>query len=335
MQGQLAAPRSTQASTLRQRAVELIAANVSVASALVIFIALFVFFSVATDSFLTVENLVNVGRQIAPTVVVATLMTFVITTGAIDLSVGSIVGLTAASLALMAKTGNPYVAIAATLAIGLGIGMANGYLSAFARLQSFIVTLATLTAVRGLALLVTQGYSTSISVGWILAIGQGTIAGLYTPTWIAIATVALGWYVFTQTRYGRYAVAVGSNEESLRRAGVDIRRVRLFALMGTGLFAAIAGIMVAARLASGSSNSGTGFELEVITAVVLGGTSLMGGRGSIVGSLLGALTLGVLSNGLVLVHVDVYWVPITQGIILIVAIFLNSKLFTRIVGSLR
>jgi simple sugar transport system permease protein len=93
--------------------------------------------------------------------------------------------------------------------------------------------------------------------------------------------------------------------------------------------------MVAARLASGSSNSGTGFELEVITAVVLGGTSLMGGRGSIVGSLLGALTLGVLSNGLVLVHVDVYWVPITQGIILILAIFLNSKLFTRIVGSLR
>jgi simple sugar transport system permease protein len=158
---------------------------------------------------------------------------------------------------------------------------------------------------------------------------------LYTPTWIAIATVALGWYVFTQTRYGRYAVAVGSNEESLRRAGVDIRRVRLFVLMGTGLFAAIAGIMVAARLASGSSNSGTGFELEVITAVVLGGTSLMGGRGSIVGSLLGALTLGVLSNGLVLVHVDVYWVPITQGIILILAIFLNSKLFTRIVGSLR
>jgi simple sugar transport system permease protein len=335
MQGQLAAPRSTQASTLRQRAVELIAANVGVASALVIFIALFLFFSVATDSFLTVENLVNVGRQIAPTVVVATLMTFVITTGAIDLSVGSIVGLTAASLALMARTGNPYVAIAATLAIGLGIGMANGYLSAFARLQSFIVTLATLTAVRGLALLVTQGYSTSISVGWILAIGQGTFAGLYTPTWIAIATVALGWYVFTQTRYGRYAVAVGSNEESLRRAGVDIRRVRLFVLMGTGLFAAIAGIMVAARLASGSSNSGTGFELEVITAVVLGGTSLMGGRGSIVGSLLGALTLGVLSNGLVLVHVDVYWVPITQGIILILAIFLNSKLFTRIVGSLR
>jgi simple sugar transport system permease protein len=335
MQSQLATPRSTQASTLRQRAFGLVSANLSVASALVIFIVLFAFFSVATDSFLTTENLVNVGRQIAPTVVVATLMTFVITTGAIDLSVGSIVGLTAASLALLAKSGSPFVAIAATLAIGLVIGVVNGYLSAFARLQSFIVTLATLTAVRGLALLVTQGYSTSISVGWILAIGQGTIAGLYAPTWIAIASVALGWYVFTQTRYGRYVVAVGSNEESLRRAGVDVRRVRLFALMGTSLFAAIAGIMVAARLASGSSNSGTGFELEVITAVVLGGTSLMGGRGSIIGSLLGAMTLGVLSNGLVLVHVDVYWVPITQGIILIVAIFLNSKLFTRIVGNLR
>lgn len=334
MQLKVASPGSKQASlTPRQRAVAFVSANVGVVSALLIFFALFIYFSVATDSFLTVENLVNVGRQIAPTVVVATLMTFVITTGAIDLSVGSLVGLTAAALALMAKTGNPVVAVLATLAIGGVVGAVNGYLTAYGRLQSFIVTLATLTAVRGLALLITQGYSTPISVDWILAIGQGQIAGLYTPTWIAIATVALGWYLFTQTRYGRYVVAVGSNGESLRRAGVDIRRIRLLALMGTGVFASLAGIMVAARLASGSSNSGTGFELEVITAVVLGGTSLMGGRGSIIGSLLGALTLGVLANGLVLSHVDVYWVPITQGIILIVAILLNSKLFARIVGS--
>ncbi|MEJ7697871.1 MAG: ABC transporter permease [Candidatus Limnocylindrales bacterium] len=319
----------------RLRAVEFIATNLSVVSILVVFMVLFFYFSVQADAFLTAENLVNVGRQIAPTVVVATLMTFVITTGAIDLSVGSIVGLTAAGLALMAETGNPFIALAATLAIGALIGAINGYLTAFSRLASFIVTLATLTAVRGLALLITQGYSTPITVDWILAIGQGRFLGLYVPTWIAIAVVAVGWYTFTQTRYGRYVVAVGSNEESLRRAGVDIRRIRLWALIGTGVFAALAGIMVAARLASGSSNSGTGFELEVITAVVLGGTSLTGGRGSIVGSMFGALTLGIISNGLVLMHVDVYWVPITQGVMLIVAIFLNSKLFSRIVGNLR
>ena len=123
--------------------------------------------------------------------------------------------------------------------------------------------------------------------------------------------------------------------EVLRRSGVDIRRIQLAALVMTGVFASVAGVITATRLASGSSNSGTAFELEVITAVVLGGTSLMGGRGSILGSAVGALTLGIISNGLVLLHVDVYWVPIVQGIILVVAIFLNSSMFSRIVGSRR
>jgi simple sugar transport system permease protein len=319
----------------RTRAVEFISAHFGFLSILVIFAALFIFFSVEAAAFLTTENLLNVGRQVAPTVVVGTLMTFVITTGAIDLSVGSVVGLSAAALALMAKTGNPFLAVTATLAIGTAIGLINGYLSAYSRLQSFIVTLAALTAVRGVALLITGGYSTPINVDWILAIGQGQFLGFYTSTWIAIAVAAVGWYVFSQTRYGRYIVAVGSNAESLRRAGVDIRRIQLWAFVATSIVAAFAGVMVAARLASGSSNSGTGFELEVITAVVLGGTSLLGGRGSVPGTVAGALTLGIISNGLVLLHVDVYWVPITQGIILIVAIFLNSKLFGRIVGKQR
>ncbi len=314
---------------------EFVTAHFTVMSILVVFVSLFVFFSVRADAFLTGENLVNVGRQIAPTVVVATLMTFVITTGSIDLSVGSIVGLTAAVLALMAKSGNPVLALVVTLSVGGAIGLINGCLTAYGRLQSFIVTLAALTAVRGLALLITQGYSTPITVGWLLSIGQGKFLGLYSPTWIAVATVAAGWYVFSQTRFGRYVVAVGSNGESLRRSGVDIRRIQLWALLLTGVFAALAGVMVATRLASGSSNSGTGFELEVITAVVLGGTSLTGGRGSIIGSMIGSMTLGIISNGLVLLHVDVYWVPIAQGVILIVAIFLNSSLFSRLVGRIR
>jgi simple sugar transport system permease protein len=315
--------------------VEFIGRHFGVLSISVVFVVLFAFFSIRADAFLTPENLINVARQIAPTVVVAMGMTYVITTGAIDLSVGSIVGLTAAALALMAKTGNPVVALLATLAIGAAIGAINGALTAYGRLQSFIVTLAALTAVRGIALLITQGYSTPIDSTFLLPLGQGKLLGLYTPTWIAIVTVAIAWYVFTRTRFGRYITAVGSNAESLRRSGVDIRRIQMAGLVLTGFLAAVAGIITATRLASGSSNSGTAFELEVITAVVLGGTSLMGGRGSVIGSAIGALTLGVISNGLVLLRVDVYWVPIVQGTILIVAIFLNSKLFSRLVGSRR
>ncbi|WP_083451677.1 ABC transporter permease [Leucobacter celer] len=294
-----------------------------------VFALLFVFFSIQTDAFFSVENLVNVSRQIAPTVIVAMAMTFVITTGQIDLSVGSIVGLSAATLGLWAMTGNAVVALLITLGLGLVVGLVNGALVAFGRMQSFIVTLAALTALRGVALFITEGYSTPIESSFLIPIGQGKLLGLYTPTWIAIACVALAWYVFNHTRFGRYVVATGSNAESLRRSGVDIRRIQLAVLGLTGFAAALAGVITASRLASGSPNSGTMFELEVITAVVLGGTSLMGGRGSIMGSAIGALTLGILSNGLVLLKVDVYWIPIVQGLILVIAILVNTRLFGR------
>jgi simple sugar transport system permease protein len=321
------------ASNRRGARQDFVTRNFGVLSILAVLAVLFVFFSLQTDAFLTPNNLVNVARQVAPTVIVAVAMTFVITTGNIDLSVGSIVGLTAASLAIFAEARSPWIALLLALVLGLGIGMVNGALTAFGKLQSFIVTLAALTAVRGLALLITGGYSTPITSEILLPIGNGKLAGFYTPTWIALLIVALGWYAFNHTRFGRYVVAVGSNAESLRRAGVDVRRIQLAVLTLTGLAAGLAGVITATRLASGSSNSGTLFELEVITAVVLGGTALMGGKGSIIGSAIGAITLGVISNGLVLLRVDVYWVPITQGLILIVAILLNAKLFGRISGQ--
>ncbi|WP_298590329.1 ABC transporter permease [uncultured Kocuria sp.] len=298
-----------------------------------VFVVLFIFFSVQADAFMSADNLVNVLRQIAPTVIVAMAMTFVITTGQIDLSVGSVLGLSAAALGLWASSGSAVLALLLALVLGLGIGMLTGALTAYGRLQSFIVTLAALTAVRGVALLVTEGYSAPIESPLITSLGQAKFLGLYIPTWIAIGVVLLAWYVFGKTRFGRYVIAVGSNAESLRRSGVDIRRIRMAVLGMTGIAAALAGILTAARLSSGSPNSGTMFELEVITAVVLGGTSLMGGRGSIIGSAIGALTLGIISNGLVLLGVDVYWVPIVQGIILVVAILLNSKIFSRFAGN--
>lgn len=307
--------------------------NIQILSIAAILVVLAMFFAVFADAFLTPENLVNIGRQIAPTVIVAVAMTFVITTGQIDLSVGSILALSASTIAIMAESQSWVLALSAALAIGVIVGSINGYFSAYQALPSFIVTLAALTAVRGIALYITQGYSTAIEAPQILFLGQGQFLGIYMPTWIALIIALVGIYVFNGTRFGRYVTAVGSNEEAIRRAGVDVRRIKMAVLMLTGVAGAIAGILIAARLASGSSNSGVAFELEVITAVVLGGTSLMGGRGSVVGSVLGALVLGVLANGLVLMRVDVYWVPILQGVILLVAILANTRLLGRYARS--
>lgn len=308
---------------------EFFSAYFNIISILGVFIVLFAFFSIQADAFLTLENLVNVGRQIAPTIIVATMMTLVITTGQIDLSVGSIIGLTASALAIFLENGNALFGVAAALLIAITAGLVQGVLAAYGKLPAFIVTLAGLIALRGIALLITQGYSTQISVPWVLWLGQGQFLGIYIPTWIALITVFVGWYLFTQTRFGRYVVASGSNAEALRRSGVNVKRVLAATLVLTGLFSGIAGVLIAARLATGSSNSGTLFELEVITAVVLGGTSLLGGRGSVLGTLIGALTLGIIANGLVLLKVDVFWVPITQGVILIIAMLLNQSAVDR------
>jgi simple sugar transport system permease protein len=308
---------------------EFFSAHFNIISILGVFIVLFAFFSIQADAFLTLENLINVGRQIAPTIIVATMMTLVITTGQIDLSVGSIIGLTASALAIFLENGNALFGVAAAILIAVTSGLVNGVLAAYGKLPAFIVTLAGLIALRGIALLITQGYSTQISVPWVLWLGQGKFLGVFIPTWIALGTVFLGWYLFTQTRFGRYVVATGSNAEALRRSGVNVKRILAGTLVLTGLFAGIAGVLIAARLATGSSNSGTLFELEVITAVVLGGTSLLGGKGSIMGTFIGALTLGIIANGLVLLKVDVFWVPITQGVILIVAMLLNQSAVDR------
>ncbi|MDO8881164.1 MAG: ABC transporter permease [Coriobacteriia bacterium] len=296
-----------------------------------VLLVLFVFFSIMADAFVSVPNILNMLRQIAPTMVVAVTMTYVITTSGIDLSVGSIVALSGSLLAIMVSNGwDPTLALALTLLLGITVGAVNGWFSAYQNLPPFIVTLATLSIVRGTALLATGGYSTPIpGRAWITVLGQGRVAGVPVPAIIAVVVLAVGWFAFNQTPFGRYVVGLGSNRESLRRTGVNTRLVGLFVFILSGLAASIAGVLVATRLASGSSNAGVGFELEVITAVVLGGTSLMGGRGSIVGTMLGALVLGVIANGLVLMHISPFYVQIVQGSILLLAIFLNTRVFSR------
>lgn len=311
--------------------------NVLVLAAGGILLVLFVFFSITADSFLTKGNILNILRQIAPTMIVAMAMTFVITTAGIDLSVGSMVALSGSLLAIWTHNGmDPSLALLLVLLLGGVVGIANGWFTAYRGLPPFIVTLATMGIVRGTALLVTQGYSMPIpDDAWVTVLGQGRLGGVPFPAIIAVVVAVIGWFAFTQTPYGRYVVGLGSNHESLRRTGVNTRFVGLIVYLITGIAAALAGVIVAARLASGSSNAGVGFETEVITAVVLGGTSMLGGRGSMLGTVLGALVLGVIANGLVLLHISPFYVQIVQGAILLLAIFMNTRLFARYGSAMR
>lgn len=306
-------------------------ANVQTLSIAAVLMVVVIFFSNFATAFLTGGNVLNILRQVAPLLIVAVAMTFVITTAGIDLSVGSIVGLTAALGAdLLSRGVNPVVMMIAMLVLGAVVGLVNGYFTAYQRLPAFIVTLATLTAVRGSALAITEGESIPInSDQWFVTLGQGRLLGIPNPVWIAIPVAILGWLILTRTRYGNYVVGIGSNEEAVRRAGVDTRKVLLSVYVFTGLTAAVAGLLFAARLSSGSSNAGAGLELQVIAAVVLGGTSLFGGQGSIVGTIIGVLTIAVIGNGLILMQVSTFYVQIVQGLVLLLAIYANARLFSR------
>jgi simple sugar transport system permease protein len=294
------------------------------------FIVCIVFFSLATDVFLSVGNLLNILRQAAPILIVAVAMTFVIITAGIDLSVGSQVALINASAAIMLSFGVPWpVVVLAMLLLGALVGLAQGWFIAYQGIPAFIVTLAGLSILRGFALYMTQGFSIPISdVPGFFAIGRGTVLGFPVPAIIALIVTAVAAIVISRQMYGRQVVAVGSNPEAARRVGMSSNWIIASVYMLSGIACAFAGLLLAARLGSGSSNAAVGFELQVIAAVVLGGTSLFGGRGSILGTLLGTLTIAVIGNGLILMHISPFFTQIVTGAIILIAIWLNTRIFT-------
>jgi simple sugar transport system permease protein len=317
--------RSTRSDAFRHQLHE----NGAVASIALFLIIVAVVFSLVTDTFLTQPNFLNILRQIAPLMITAVAMTFVITTGGIDLSVGSILALVNALAAISLAAGIPWpiVVVLMLLAGGL-IGAAQGYFVAFEGIPPFIVTLAGLSMIRGFALLLTRGYSIPIDPSSPFnAIGRGWFAGVPLPAWLAVAALVIGYIVFNATTFGRYVTGVGANTEAVRRSGVNTRRVVLLVYVISGVASAVAGIIIAARLGSGSSNAGSGFELQVIAAVVLGGTSLFGGRGTMTGTLLGGMTVAVIGNGLILAHISPFLAPIVTGAIILIAIWLNFRIF--------
>jgi simple sugar transport system permease protein len=303
--------------------------NDGVISIAVFFAIVAVLFSFMTDTFLTETNLLNIMRQIAPLMIVAVAMTFVITTAGIDLSVGSVLALVNALAAISLQAGIPWpIVVVLMLALGALVGAIQGFFIAYEGIPAFIVTLAGLSAIRGTALLLTKGYSIPVDPNSLFNdIGRGWVLGIPMPAIIAVVMLVIGYLVFSETAFGRYVTGVGANAEALRRAGVNTRRTIFNVYVLSGTAAALAGLILAARLGSGSSNAGVGFELDVIAAVVLGGTSLFGGRGTMIGTMLGALTVAVIGNGLILAHLSPFLTPIVTGIIMLIAIWLNFRLF--------
>ncbi|WP_191060597.1 ABC transporter permease [Geminicoccus harenae] len=308
---------------------DFLARHAQVLSIAAFFLLMVVLFSLNTGAFLSQGNLLNLLRQSAPLIIVAVAMTFVITTGGIDLSVGSTVALINALVAIALQAGVPWpLAVLAMLVLGALVGLVQGWFVAREGIPAFIVTLAGLSILRGVALLLTQGFSIPIaSDNWFVQIGRGWFLGLPFPAILAVLVMAAGALVLSSTRFGRYVTAIGANAEAARRAGIGVQGVTMAVYVLTGTAAALAGIVIAARLGSGSSNAAVGFELDVIAAVVLGGTSLMGGRGSILGTCLGALTIAVIGNGLILAHISPFFTQIVTGLIILAAIWLNTKVF--------
>jgi simple sugar transport system permease protein len=301
------------------------------------FVLCVVVFSIISDAFPSSGNLLNLLRQSAPMLIVAVAMTFVITTGGIDLSVGSTVALINALAALFLSWGVPWpFVLVGLMIIGALIGAVQGWFVAFEGIPSFIVTLAGLSVFRGIALLLTEGFSIPIDPNSLFVqIGRGWLLGVPFPAFIAVIVALLGFITLGMLRFGRHVTAIGANMEAARRAGIPVKLRLMAVYILTGAASAVAGIIIAARLGSGSSNAAVGFELEVIAAVVLGGTSLMGGKGTILGTVFGALTIAVIGNGLILGHVSPFFTQIVTGLIILGAIWLNTRVFARLSTPLR
>lgn len=280
----------------------------------------------ASSNFLSYGNITNVLRQISINAIIGIGMTCVILTGGIDLSVGAVMALAGTVAAgLMVHGMNPVLALLICLVIGSGFGLANGAFVAFAGMPPIIVTLATMGIARGLALIYTGGYPIDGLPHWVSFFGSGRIAGIQTPILIMIACYVIAWVVLERLPLGRYVYAIGGNEQATRLSGVRVSRYKLLVYAISGLTSAVAAIVLTSRLMSGQPNAGEGFELDAIAAVVLGGTSIAGGRGSIIGTLLGALLLGVLNNGLNMVGVNPYVQTVIKGGIILLAIYIGRE----------
>lgn len=300
--------------------------NLSKYKSLIGFFILCIVISIIAPRFLTLSNISNVLTQISVNAIIAVGMTFVILTGGIDLSVGSILAISGALAASILKsTGSLTMALVCALVVGALVGIFNGLCIARGKIQAFIVTLASMTIVRGATYVYTNGTPISGLGGVFGNIGNNKIVGIPVPVVITLIIVLLAYYVLSQTRFGRYLYALGGNEDSARLSGINTNKIKTLVYAISGIASAISGIIITSRIGSASPNAGSGFELDAIAAVVIGGTSLSGGEGSVIGTIIGALIIGVLNNGLNLMNVSPFYQSIVKGSVILIAVLIDKK----------
>ncbi len=287
--------------------------------------ALLVIFGLAAENFFTLTTFRTIANQIPDTAIAAVGMTFVLIIAGIDLSVGSVLALSGAALGMaLVNWGWPLVlAVPVCLVVGLACGAVNGLVIIRWRLPSFIVTLGMLEAARGGAYLVTQSRTIYIG-GPVEVITETAVLGLSLPFILAIAVVVAGQLALSRTVFGRYLIAIGTNEEAVRLSGIDPRPYKLTVFVLAGLLAAVAAVIQTARMSSANPNTAAGFELQVIAAVVIGGTSLLGGRGSVLSSFFGVLIIAVLGAGLAQVGVRDEYKRLITGCVIVAAVILDQ-----------
>ena len=293
-----------------------------------------IFASIISRDFLSLTNIFNVIRQVSIISILACGMTFVILTGGIDLSVGSILGLSGALCAgaLSAVTswsGSAFLgivsAILTALIVGTACGFFNGLFITKGSLPPFIVTLATLTLLSGLLLVYTNGAPIRVTDASYMFIGKGFVFGVPFPILILVVVYALAFFILQYTTFGRRVYAIGGNKEASRLSGIDTNKVETYVYALNGFLAGLGGIILTARLGAAQPTAGSGFELDVIAAVILGGTSLSGGQGFVLPTVVGAVILGVLDNILVLMNVNPFVSDIVKGGVILVAVLIDRK----------
>lgn len=285
-----------------------------------------IIWTIMNPQFLSVNNITNILRQGSYTAIAAVGMTMVIIIGEIDLSAGSLVCASGLAGALVCKnTGNVFLAVIAALLVGALVGLLNGTLCAIGKLPGFIASLASMTILRGLAYIVTGGNSVVWGNDTFTKIGTGYVGIVPIPVIIMIIIIVLGILLTTKVRFGRYIYAVGGNSEASRWSGIPVERVKIIVYMIMGVLTSIAGLIITARLGSGQPSAGLNFEMDCITAAVVGGTSMSGGRGKVIGTVVGVLLLTVLTNGMTLVGMNTYWQQVLKGVIIVVSVLADTR----------
>jgi ribose transport system permease protein len=273
----------------------------------------------------SVSNFLTIMRQVAINGALAAGMTMVILTGGIDLSVGGNVALAGCFAAgALQSTGNPWIAIVVALGVGLMIGMVNGFFVSYAKLPPFIVTLATLALARGFTLVYTEGRPILVDSPIFEVIGGGFLAGVPVPVLIVAVVYLIVGFVLNRTKFGRLVYAIGGNEQACRLSGVNVERTKMLVYVWCGLLAGLSSVILSARLLSAQPTAGTGYELDAIAAVILGGTSLSGGEGGVGGTLVGAFIIGVLANGLNLLNVSPFYQDVAKGAVILAAVLMDK-----------